>query len=98
MHYEAKAGRANDSLDAWEIGEIKVLGILALLDGFETDWKAIVIDIKDPLAAKLNNIEDVELHLPKLLKHTKKWYRTYEIADGKPPNEFALSGEFRNKE
>ncbi|OBT81506.1 hypothetical protein VE02_10276 [Pseudogymnoascus sp. 03VT05] len=108
VHPETKAPGDNDPLDACEIGEcigrpgqikqVKVLGILALLDGTETDWKAIVIDIKDPLAPVLKDIEDVESHLPGLLDGTKKWFRTYKIPDGKPENGLALNGEYRNKE
>lgn len=108
MHPETKARGDNDPLDVCEIGErvakpgqvkqVKVLGILALLDEMETDWKAIVIDVNDPLALKLNDIDDVESHLPGLLDGTKRWFRTYKVPDGKPENKFALRGEFRNKE
>jgi inorganic pyrophosphatase len=35
---------------------VKPLGILALLDDGETDWKVIVINIEDPLASKLKDI------------------------------------------
>ena len=70
---------------------------MALLDEGETDWKVIVIDEKDPLAPKLNDIEDVERHLPGLLRATNEWFRIYKIPDGKPENQFAFSGECKNK-
>jgi len=70
---------------------------MALLDEEETDWKVIVIDEKDPLAPKLNDIEDVERHLPGLLRATNEWFRIYKIPDGKPENQFAFSGECKNK-
>lgn len=70
---------------------------MALLDEEETDWKVIVIDINDPLAPKLNDIEDVERHLPGLLRATNEWFRIYKIPDGKPENQFAFSGECKNK-
>lgn len=70
---------------------------MALLDEGETDWKVIVIDVKDPLAPKLNDIEDVEKHLPGLLRATNEWFRIYKIPDGKPENNFAFSGEAKNK-
>lgn len=54
----------NDPIDVCEIGEevayrgqikqVKILGVMALLDEGETDWKLIAIDIKDPMAEKLN--------------------------------------------
>jgi len=107
VHPETKAKGDNDPLDVCEIGElvaqpgqvkrVKVLGIMALLDEEETDWKVIVIDEKDPLAPKLNDIEDVERHLPGLLRATNEWFRIYKIPDGKPENQFAFSGECKNK-
>jgi inorganic pyrophosphatase len=107
VHPETKAKGDNDPLDVCEIGElvarpgdikqVKVLGIMALLDEEETDWKVVVIDINDPLAPKLNDIEDVERHLPGLLRATNEWFRIYKIPDGKPENQFAFSGECKNK-
>ncbi|KIW48416.1 inorganic pyrophosphatase, variant [Exophiala oligosperma] len=107
VHPETKAKGDNDPLDVCEIGElvgftgqikqVKVLGVMALLDEEETDWKIIVIDIHDPLAPKLNDIEDVERHLPGLLRATNEWFRIYKIPDGKPENQFAFSGECKNK-
>lgn len=31
---------------------------MAMLDQGETDWKVVVIDTKDPMAAKLNGNDD----------------------------------------
>lgn len=97
----------NDPLDVCEIGEfvgrigeikrVKVLGTMALLDDGETDWKVIVIDVNDPLAPKLQDIEDVERHLPGLLRASNEWFRIYKIPDGKPENSFAFTGECKNK-
>lgn len=70
---------------------------MALLDEEETDWKVIVIDVNDPLASKLNDVEDVERHLPGLLRATNEWFRIYKIPDGKPENQFAFTGECKNK-
>ena len=85
FHSETKAKGDNDPLDVCEIGEqvgyvgqvkqVKVLGIMALLDEGETDWKVIVVDVQDPLASKLNDIEDVERHLPGLIRATNEWFR-----------------------
>lgn len=49
------------------------------------------------MAPKLNDIEDVERHLPGLLRATNEWFRIYKIPDGKPENQFAFSGECKNK-
>jgi inorganic pyrophosphatase len=86
FHAETKAKGDNDPLDVCEIGEqvgyvgqvkqVKILGIMALLDEGETDWKVIVVDVQDPLASKLNDIEDVERHLPGLIRATNEWFRS----------------------
>jgi len=105
---DTKANGDNDPLDVCEIGfavakigavkQVKVLGCMALLDEGETDWKIIVIDVNDPLANELNDIEDVERKLPGFLKATEEWFRIYKIPDGKPENKFAFNGEAKNKE
>ena len=51
-----------------EIKKVKVLGVMALIDEGETDWKVIAIDINDPLAEKMNDIEDVKKTMPGLLE------------------------------
>lgn len=70
---------------------------MALLDEGETDWKVIVIDIKDNLASKINDIEDVERNLPGLLRATNEWFRIYKIPDSNKENQFAFTGECKNK-
>lgn len=98
----------NDPIDVCEIGyrvakrgeviQVKVLGIMALIDEGETDWKVIAIDVKDPLAEKLKDIDDVEKLCPGLLKATVEWFKIYKIPDGKPENKFAFNGEAKNAE
>lgn len=90
MHPETKANGDDDPLDVCEIGEaigtvgqvkqVKILGIMALLDEGETDWKVIVVDVNDPLAGKLNDIEDVERHLPGLIRATNEWFRFVSLS------------------
>jgi hypothetical protein len=94
----------NDPLDVCEIGSkihergsvisVKVLGCLGLIDEGEADWKVICIDVNDPMAAKLNDIQDVETHLPGLLDATRDWFKIYKIPTGKPANSFASDGKF----
>jgi nucleosome-remodeling factor subunit len=98
----------NDPIDVCEIGfrvrkrgdvvQVKALGIMALIDEGETDWKVIAIDVNDPLAKDLNDIEDVEKHMPGFLRATNEWFRIYKIPTGKPENQFAFNGEAKNKE
>lgn len=102
-----KEGGDNDPIDVCEIGsrvpkrgeviQVKALGILAMIDEGETDWKVMCIDIKDELADKINNLDDVENLKPGYLADTRKWFRTYKIPDGKPENNFAFDGEYKDK-
>merc|ERR1712059_163207 len=73
-------------------------GILAMIDDGETDWKVIVIDVTDPLAASLNSLEDVEAAMPGFLDNTRDWFRVYKMPDGKPENKFAFDGAYKDAE
>ncbi|KXN73299.1 inorganic diphosphatase [Conidiobolus coronatus NRRL 28638] len=107
LNHDTNAKGDNDPIDVVEIGEavgypgqvkqVKVLGVMALLDEGETDWKLIAIDVNDPMASKLNDIEDVERYFPGLIRATNEWFRIYKIPDGKPENVFAFNGEAKNK-
>ncbi|XP_023578923.1 inorganic pyrophosphatase [Octodon degus] len=58
----------NDPIDVCEIGSkvcargeiirVKVLGILAMIDEGETDWKVIAISVDDPDAANYNDLAE----------------------------------------
>nr|XP_002124420.2 inorganic pyrophosphatase-like isoform X1 [Ciona intestinalis] len=109
-HTDSNTGQTgdNDPIDVCEIGsrvcergeiiQVKVLGVLAMIDEGETDWKIIAIDVNDPDAAKLNDISDIEAIKPGYLDDTRNWFRVYKVADGKPFNSFAFDGQFKNRE
>ncbi|KAI6181222.1 Inorganic diphosphatase [Aphelenchoides besseyi] len=98
----------NDPIDIVEIGQkvqhrgaivqVKVLGVIALLDEGETDWKLVGIDVNDPAASYINDITDVESEFPGLLSATYEWFKIYKIPAGKPENSFGFNGEFKNRE
>jgi len=97
-----------DPIDVCEIGtkihkrgsviKVKVLGTLAMIDEGETDWKILAIDVNDELAPKLNDIEDIETHMPGFIAATVEWFKVYKMPDGKPPNEFAFDAKPKNKD
>ncbi|XP_070544374.1 inorganic pyrophosphatase-like [Ptychodera flava] len=105
QHTECKGD--NDPIDVCEIGQrvanrgdviqVKVLGIMALIDEGETDWKILAIDVKDPLAAQMNDIEDIKKLKPGFLEATCEWFKIYKIPDGKPENQFAFEGQAKDK-
>ncbi|KAJ8602230.1 hypothetical protein CTAYLR_003674 [Chrysophaeum taylorii] len=94
----------NDPLDVCEIGlrqiktgeirAVKVLGILAMIDDDETDWKVVVIDAADPWADELNDVDDCERLIPGTLDLIREWFRTYKVPDGKPENKFGFDEKF----
>ncbi|PWA21501.1 hypothetical protein CCH79_00003102, partial [Gambusia affinis] len=98
----------NDPIDICDIGnkvcsrgeviKVKVLGTLALIDEGETDWKVIVINTEDPEAGDFNNIDDVKRLKPGYLEATVDWFRRYKVPDGKPENQFAFNGDFKDRD
>jgi len=90
----------NDPLDVVEISptplqtgsviRVKVLGVIAMIDENETDWKIISIAENNPLADLLHDITDVEKHLPGVISAIREWFRSYKTTDGKPENKFAF--------
>uniref|UniRef100_A0A671XW65 inorganic diphosphatase n=1 Tax=Sparus aurata TaxID=8175 RepID=A0A671XW65_SPAAU len=98
----------NDPIDICDIGnkvcsrgeiiKVKVLGTLALIDEGETDWKVIVINTEDPEAADFNDIDDVRQLKPGYLEATFDWFKRYKVPDGKPENQFAFNGEFKDRD
>jgi inorganic pyrophosphatase len=107
VHPDTKAKGDNDPVDVVELSnsvgktgelrQVKILGTYAMIDEGETDWKVVAIDVKDPLADKLNDASDIEKHMPGKLKEVFEFLRDYKIPDGKPANQFAFNGELKNK-
>lgn len=104
---ETNTNGDNDPLDVCEIGEkihprgaviqVKVLGTMLLVDEGETDWKIIAIDVTDPLARKLNDIDDVNKEMPGFLRATYEWFRYYKVPDDKPENTVHWGGICKDK-
>merc|ERR1712217_182005 len=108
MHWDTKCHGDNDPLDVVEIGSralelgtvepVKPLGVLAMIDDGELDWKVIAISTNDPMAADLNDISDVEEHCPGMISGIREWFRWYKTPDGKPLNSFAFEGNALDKD
>lgn len=95
-----------DPLDVCEVGEevghtgqikqVKILGVWAMVDDGETDWKILVLDVNDPNASKINNAEDLEKVYPGRIQETFTFLRDYKIPAGSGPNQFAFNGELKD--
>lgn len=77
--------------------QVKPLGVFAMIDDGELDWKVIAIRSDDPMAAKVNDVEDVEKHMPGELEKIRTWFADYKIPDGKPQNKFGYDNKCMNK-
>jgi inorganic pyrophosphatase len=99
-HPVVKCKGDNDPVDVVEIGsktlasgsvnKVKVLGVLAMIDDGELDWKVIAIHADDPMASKLNDIGDVEKLMPGVVSGIREWFRWYKTPDDKPLNAFGF--------
>lgn len=93
----------NDPVDVVEIGAaaratgavvaVKALGVYAMIDDGELDWKVIAIAANDPKAALVNDVGDVEKHFPGELDKIRIWFRDYKTPDGKPQNAFGYDNK-----
>lgn len=98
----------NDPVDGIEIGmtqlksgsvsQVKVLGVLGMIDDGQMDWKVICISLSDPTASFLNDIYDVPKYLPGCLEAIREWLRVYKICQGGVENKFVFDGDYQDKE
>ncbi|KAJ1448785.1 putative inorganic pyrophosphatase [Pelagophyceae sp. CCMP2097] len=98
----------NDPIDVVEIGSsaleagsvtpVRALGVLAMIDDGELDWKVLAIALDDPLAKELFTVADVEAKCPGVVSGVREWFRWYKTPDGKPINAFGFDEEMLPKE
>lgn len=98
----------NDPVDVVEIGSapgemggvyaVKPLGVYAMVDDGEVDWKVIAIRVDDPKASQVNDVADVEKVFPGELQRILEWFRDYKIPDGKPANQFGYNNQCLDRE
>mmetsp|Transcript_13268 Transcript_13268/g.28801 ORF Transcript_13268/g.28801 Transcript_13268/m.28801 type:complete len:295 (-) Transcript_13268:181-1065(-) len=100
-HPELKVFGDDDPIDVVEIGskslemgtvtEVKPLGVLAMIDDGELDWKVLAVAVDDPLAEEYNDIDDV----PDAVKAgIREWFRWYKTPDDKPLNGFGFDEKY----
>ena len=85
-------------LEAGHVYKIKIIGVLALIDEDEVDWKLLGIHVEHPLAGKLNDVGNLETVLPGAEHRLKEWFRMYKTPDGKPENKFGFKDRLLNRE
>jgi len=108
-HTNAEVGGVagdNDPLDVVEIGSaarptgsvvaVKPLGVFAMIDDGELDWKLIAIAVDDAKAPLVSCVADVERVFPGELQRIREWFRDYKTPDGKPQNAFGYNDECKD--
>jgi inorganic pyrophosphatase len=93
-------GGDNDPVDCIVVGasmastgalvQVKVLGVYAMIDGGEMDWKVVAIDMFDPFAAEISDGATLEKYYPGALNVTFGYLSTYKS----PPPTFLYDGAF----
>jgi inorganic pyrophosphatase len=103
-HKDADTGLEgdNDPLDVIDVGStkcnpgevypVRAVGLLALVDDGEMDWKVVVVrdgtveqdwqDASNPTASQQAKLDEIRV-----------WFRDYKLQDGKT-NEFAFDGKY----
>jgi len=85
----------SSSLSMGSVKSVKPLGVLAMIDDGELDWKVLAIATDDPLADEYNDIDDVP---ESIQAGIREWFRWYKTPDDKPVNEFGFDEKYLNKE
>jgi len=96
-----------DPLDVCEVGSkpretgsvisVRVLGILAMLDSGETDWKVIAMDAEEAQERSISDMESLEREEPGMAKAVQDFFRLYKVPSGKGENKFGFAGEVQDK-
>merc|ERR1712224_231170 len=78
-----------------DVQVVRVLGVFALIDGEETDWKLVVVNADSEETAGLRDVSDVP---EEKLTEIKEWFRNYKTAEGKGLNRFGLDERVMDRE
>jgi len=92
----------NDPIDVIELGtrqrptgsitRVKVVGVIAMIDSEETDWKILAIAMDDDRAPNIHDLADLDAHMPGSTAALTHWLRMYKTAEGKGENRFGFGG------
>jgi inorganic pyrophosphatase len=93
----------NDPIDVIELGtrqrpvgaitRVKIVGVIAMIDDDETDWKILALALDDDKASQVNDLKDLDAHMPGVTASLTHWLRFYKTAEGKAENKFGCGGK-----
>jgi len=97
---DTKAKGDNDPLDIADISpiqgtvgeliQVKVIGVWAMIDAGETDWKILGVNIKDPKADSIKTIDDALREFPGQVEAVFEFLENYKTPT---KNVFAFEGK-----
>lgn len=100
---ETDCGGDNDPIDVIELGtrqrplgsitRVKILGVIAMIDSGETDWKILAIAEDDDKAVNIQDLNDLDAHMPGVTDALTNWLRMYKTAEGKPESKFGMGAK-----
>mmetsp|Transcript_56301 Transcript_56301/g.91114 ORF Transcript_56301/g.91114 Transcript_56301/m.91114 type:complete len:463 (+) Transcript_56301:76-1464(+) len=93
----------NDPVDVIELGtrqrpvgaitRVKILGVIAMIDDNETDWKILALAMDDDKASMINDLADLDAHMPGVTDCLTHWLRMYKTTEGKGENKFGCGSK-----
>ncbi|WP_186646125.1 inorganic diphosphatase [Fluviispira vulneris] len=82
-----------DALDIMVIGQdpaqpmcmmnAKVIGVMKMIDGGETDDKILAVHADDPQYKHFTDIEEIQKSNPHMLREIEQFFKTYKLLDNK---------------
>lgn len=91
----------NDPIDVIELGtrqrpvgsitRVKIIGVIAMIDDDETDWKVLTLAMDDDRSPHVNDLNDLDAHMPGVTQSLTHWLRMYKTSEGKPENRFGCN-------
>lgn len=105
IHADTGVGGDNDPVDVVQLNKepcyvgdvqiVRLLGVFALIDGDETDWKLIVVHKDSPETDDWKDVGDIP---EEKLSEIREWFRNYKTAEGKGVNRFGLDEKMMPKD
>jgi inorganic pyrophosphatase len=89
---------SKERVEVGHVVELRVLGVLGMIDQGECDWKIIGINNADPDAHKLSDLGALQAHAPSLINDVIDWYRLYKVPEGKGENHFLFGGKPKGRD
>ena len=97
-------GGRNNPLDLVDLGQngkkpihgvydFLILGSLGLIHQGRMDWKILTMEVNEAREAGVKCQEDYKRLFPGAIAEVRKWFRDYEISEGKKENRFIQEGE-----